>query len=149
MQKSTARLLFGLVSLCTAYFGVTYLARAFLGDGWAAAYHQHLAAPLTFDGLGAPVAHLYATLIAVIGSLYLATSLTTAVLATAVTSPAGSAPAWWALLTLNGIGLLLLTIVNLRNGLTSPWWLNLIVLLVVAVALGLTRAPQPADGRSS
>jgi len=137
--RTTARVLLTLVSIATAWFGVTYLVRAFAGGAWAAAYHQRLAGGVPFASLTPEVASLYLTLVGVIGSLFVATSVATLLLARAALAPGGSPAAWTGLLALNGLGLTLLVATNLRNGLDSPWWMNLIVLALLGAGLSLAR----------
>ncbi len=141
----TARILFLLVAAATAWFGVTYLVRAFSGGAWAAAYHQRLAGGVGFETLSPEVASLYLTLVGVIGSLFLASSVATFLLARAVLALGGSPAAWTGLLALNGVGFVLLVAINLRNGLNSPWWMNGIVLALLGVGLALARPPRPVE----
>jgi hypothetical protein len=138
-----ARSLLYAAALPSAGFGAIYLYRAVTGSGWAAAYHERLVQGLPFAELGGPLTALYTTLVGVTGSLFLAVGVCQLVLATGIGREGRNPPAWWALLALNGVGLGGLIAVNLRNGLSSPWWLNAIVLAVVTTALALARpAPQ-------
>lgn len=138
------RTLLYVAALPSAGFGLSYLVRAFAASGWAAAYHRRLAQGLPFADLPPALATLYTTLVGVIGSLYLATAVGQLVLTWHLGKDTGRRAAWWALFAWNGVGLTGLILVNLRNGLDSPWWMNALVLLLVAAALALTRPPAEA-----
>jgi len=135
-----SRSLLYVAALPSAWFGVTYLGHAFAGNGWAAAYHERLAG-VAYAALPPPLATLYATLVGVIGSLFLAIGIGQVVLATGLGRSHRPDTGWWALAALNVVGLGGLILVNLRNGLASPWWMNSIVLGVVLTGLLLARHP--------
>mgnify|MGYP000620624737 CR=1 FL=1 len=142
--RHLARALFTVVAAATAWFGATYLLRAFAGGAWAAAYHERLAGGVPFDTLSPEVASLYLTLVGALGSLFLATSVATLLLARAAAVPGGSPAAWTGLAALNGLGLVLLVATNLRNGLNSPWWMNCLVLALLGIGLALVRPARVA-----
>lgn len=141
-RHTTARLLFYFVAACTAYFGLLYLMRGAAGTAWAAAYHQRLAGGQALDGLTPSLLALYTTLVVSLGSLYLAMGAATAVLGSAAAAADGGRAAWHGLLVLNGVGWSVLLVANLsRNGLDSPWWMNGIMLVALAIGLALVRPP--------
>jgi hypothetical protein len=109
-------------------------------------YHQRLAQGLPFAELPPSLVTLYTTLVGVIGSLFLATAVGQLILAWHLDEEGDTRAAWWALLGWNAVGLGGLLLVNLRNGLDSPWWLNGLVLALVGAALALTR--PAASGRT-
>lgn len=138
MRHRASRLLLYLAALPSLYFGLVYLVRVFLGTGWAANYHERLAAGLPYAEVPAPIAALYTTLVGVLGALFLAIGAAQIVLI-AGTDLARITAAWQSLAVLNGVALGGLIAVNLRNGLDSPWWMNAIALVLVAIGLSLAR----------
>ena len=138
------RSLLYVAALPSAGFGLSYFVSAFAASGWAAAYHQRLAQGLPFAELPPPLATLYTTLVGVIGTLFLATAVGQLILAWHLDEGRDTRAAWWALLGWNAVGLGGLILVNLRNGLDSPWWLNGLVLALVGAALALTRPAAQA-----
>jgi hypothetical protein len=138
-----ARLLLLVAALPQAYFGVAYLVHRFAGAGWAAAYHQRLAGGIEAAALAPPVAALYTTLVGVLGALWLALGIGNVLLAFALTRARAEPGAWIATLGLNLVAGGALIAVNRAAGTNSPWWMNLIVLLIVLTGLALAYRARP------
>ncbi len=126
----------------TLIFGILYLFSPTIMP-----YHQRFLG-MTHEQLDPKTAFLFLTLMKVIGSLELALGVGLIILIKGRFSK-GDNLVWWAFLVMAALGLVPNLYVTLRVGLYTPWWSVAVMIILVAIALIISKPAMkkemPAD----
>ena len=131
-KLKTASILLYVFAVGTLLFGVLYLFNPTIMP-----YHQRFL-EMTHQQLEPKVAFLFLALMKVIGGLQLSLGIGLIMLVKGRFSK-GDNWIWWTILVMSAVGLIPCLYVTLSIGLYTPWWSVAIMMILVAVALVISK----------